>query len=112
LNRRRLIILSFSLICLVLIIGGFLYWQFEQWAEQKLQDYIERLEDLGYTTEEHSLTDFHVDGSVKIPFFGDFRSFARQEDIDHIYFDRGIHALYFLHNVTEDRVEANIFHYK
>jgi hypothetical protein len=53
-----------------------------------------------------------VDGSVRIHFFSDFRSFAKQEDIDHIYFDRGIRALYFLHNVAEDRVEANIFHYK
>jgi len=112
LNRRRLIILSFSLICLVLIIGGFLYWQFEQWAEQKLQDYIEKLEDLGYTTEEHSLTDFHVDDEVRIHFFGDFRSYAKQQGINHIYFDRGIHALYFLNPITGDRIEANIFYYK
>jgi len=111
LNRRRLIILSFSLICLALIIGGFLYWQFEQWAEQKLQDYIERLEDLGYTPDEYSLAVFHVDGVVGIHFFGDFRSYAKQEDIDHIYFDRGIHCLYFL-NPIGDRLEATIFYYK
>jgi hypothetical protein len=112
LNRRRLIIISFSIICLVLIIGGFLYWQFEQWAEQKLQDYIERLKDLGYTTEEHSLADFHVDAKVRIHFFGDFRSYAKQQGINHIYFDRGIRALYFLNPITGARIEANVFYYK
>ena len=89
-----------------------MYWQFEQWAEQKLQDCIRRLKDEGFTTEEHSLADFDVDGVVKIHFFGDFRSFARQEDIDHIYFDRGIHALYFLRPILGDGIEANIFYYK
>jgi hypothetical protein len=111
LNRRRLITLSFSLICLAFIIGWCLYWYSEQLAEQKLQDYIKRLEDLGFTTEEHSLADFHVDGVVGIHFFGDFRSFAQQEGIDHIYFDRGIHGLYFL-NPIGDRLEVNIFYYK
>ena len=110
-NRRKLLIFFFFLTCLILIIGGFLYWYSEQLAEQKLQDYIGRLRDEGFTVEEHSLSDFHVDGSVRIHFFGDFRSFAKQEDIDHIYFDRGIHGLYFL-NPIEDRLEANIFYYK
>ena len=110
-NGRKLIILSFSLICLALIIGGFLYWYSEQLAEQKLQDYIKRLEDLGFTTEEHSLADFHVDGVVGIHFFGDFRSFAQQEGIAHIYFDRGIHGLYFL-NPIGDIVEAIVFYHK
>ena len=111
-NKRRFIILAFSLICLALIIGGFLYWYSEQLAEQKLQDYIERLEDLGFTTEEHSLADFDVDGVTKTHFFGDFRSFARQEDIDTIYFDRKIHALYFLRSILGYGIEANIFYYK
>jgi len=91
---------------------GLLYWYSEQVAEQKLQDYIRRLKDEGFTTEEHSLADFDVDDVVKHHFFGDFRSFARQEDIDHIYFDRKIHALYFLRPIREDGVEANIFRYK
>lgn len=107
-----LIILSFSLICLALIIGGLLYWYSEQWAEQRLQEYIGRLEDSGFTTEEHSLADFQVGAVVRIHFFGDFRSYAEQEGISQIYFDRGIHALYFLHSSTEDWVEANVFYYK
>ena len=110
-NKRKLIILSFSLICLVLIIGGFLYRYSEQLGEEKLQDYIKRLEDAGFTVEEHSLADFHVDDIVSIHFFGDFRSFAKQEAISHIYFDKGIHALYFLYPIG-DRVEANVFYYK
>jgi len=80
-------------------------------AEQKLQDYIRRLKDEGFTTEEHSLADFDVDDVVTAPFFGDFRSFAKQEGINHIYYDKGIQALYFL-LPTGDRVEANIFYYK
>ena len=111
LNKRRLFILSFSIVCVVIIAVGLLYWYSEQVAEQKLQDYIGRVEDEGFTTEEHSLADFDVDYVVTIPFFGDFRSFARQEGIDHIYFDKRIHALYFLYPIG-DSVEADIFRYK
>jgi len=111
LSRRRLItILSCSLICLALVTVG-IYWYSEQWAEQRLQDYIRRLEDEDFTVEERSLADLHVDITVRIHFFGDFRSFAKQQGISHMYFDRGMHALYFL-NPLGDRVEANIFYYK
>ena len=110
-NKRRLIILSFSLICLVLIIGGFLYRYSEQLAEEKLQDYVKRLKDASFTVEEHSLADFHVDGVVRIHFFGDFRSFAEQETVSPIYFDKGIRALFFLRPIG-DRIEANVFYYK
>ena len=111
-TKRMLIIISFSLVCFALIVGGLLYWYSEQWSEQRLQEYIERLEDSGFTTEEHSLEDFQVDAVVGIHYFSDFRSYAEQEGIGHVYFDRGIHALYFLHSPTEDKVEANIFYYK
>jgi hypothetical protein len=112
LNKRKLIILSFSLVCLALIVGGVLYRYSEQWAEQRLQEYVGRLKDLGFTTQEHSLADFHVDVIVEIHYFSDFHSYAEQEGVIPIYLDRGIHALYFLHSPTEDRVEANIFYYK
>jgi len=111
-NKRRLFILSFSIVCIVIITAGFVYWAYGQWTEQKLQGYIRRLKDEGFTTEEHSLADFDVDGVVKIHFFSDFRSFARQEDIDPIYFDKRIHALYFLRPILGDGIEANIFYYK
>jgi hypothetical protein len=110
-RRRRLIVLSVVLIGLALIIGGLWYWQSEQWAEQKLQEYIRRLEDEGYNIEEHSLADFHVNSEVRIQFFGDFRSLAEEEGMNYVYFDRGIHALYFLRPI-ENGIEANIFYYK
>jgi len=112
LNKRKLIILSFSLVCLALIVGGVLYWYSEQWAEQRLQEYIGRLEDLDFTTQEHSLADFHVDAISEIHYFSDFHSYAEQEGVNPIYFDRGIHALYFLHSPTEDMVVGYIFYYK
>jgi hypothetical protein len=112
LNKRKLIILSFSLVCLALIVGGVLYWYSEQWAEQRLQEYVGRLEDLGFTTEEHSLADFYVDAVAEIHYFSDFHSYAEQKGVNPIYFDKGKHALYFLLSPTEDRVEANIFYYK
>jgi len=105
LNKRMLTILSFSLVCLALIIGGVLYWYSEQWAEQ-------RLEDLDFTTKEHSLADFQVDATVRIQYFSDFHSYAEQEDVNPIYFDKGKHALYFLLFPTEDMVVGYIFYYK
>jgi len=110
-SKRRLVILSFFLICIVLIVGVLWYLESEKITEQKLQDYIGRLEDSGFTIEERALADFHVNGSVRIHFFGDFRSYAEQEGVNHIYYDRGIHALYFL-RPTGSGIEANIFYYK
>jgi len=112
LNKRRLFILSFSIVCVVILAVGILYWSSEQVAELKLQKYIRRLKDEGFTTEEHSLADFDVDYVAPMPFFGDFRSFAKQDGINHIYYDRGIHALYYLRPILEDEVEANILYYK
>lgn len=111
LTKRMFISLSFSLVCLALIVGGLWFWYSEQWAERRLQDYIGRLEDSGFVIEEHSLADFQVDSVITIHFFSDFRSYAQQESISQIYFDRGIHALYFLHPATENHVEANTFYY-
>jgi len=88
-----------------------LYWRSEGWAEQKLQDYLKRLDDAGFTTEEHSLADFHVNGTVRIYFFSDFHSYASQEGISRIYYDRKVYALYFLRPI-EGGTEANTFYYK
>jgi len=110
-NRRRLAILSIAVVCIVLIIGTLWYGESERWAEQKLQDYIERLEDSGFIVQEHSLADFNVDGTVRIQFFGDFRSLAEQEGIKLIYYDTKIHSLYFLRS-TGVGTEANIFYYR
>ena len=111
-NKRKLIILAFSLICLALIIGGLLYWQYEQWAEKRLQDYIGRLEDDGYIIEERPLTEFHVDSVIEVHWFSDFRSFARHVNATHIYIDREMGPLYFLSEPPGGGTEANVFYYK
>ena len=111
-NKRRLFILSFSIVCVVIIAVGLLYWFSELVVEKKLQDYIERLEKRGYTVEEHSLSDFHVDDSVRIRKFSDFTQGASFENKEYIYFDRKIHALYFLSPIQGDGIEAIVFYYK
>ena len=110
LNRRTVLIIIF-LITLVSVIGVVLYWHSENLAEEKLQDYITRLENEGFTVEERYMTDFNVDGVVPIHFFGDFRSFAEQEGVNHIYLDREMQALFFLHSI-DNEVEANVFYYR
>jgi hypothetical protein len=110
LNRRTVLIILFF-ICLISVVGILLYWHCENLAEEKLEDYITRLEDDDFTVEERYLADFNVEGVVPIHFFGDFRSFAKQEDISHIYLDRKIRALFFLHPIGNE-VEANVFYYR
>lgn len=110
LNRRKVLIILFFT-CLISVVGILLYWHSENLAGEKLQDYIARLEDKGFTIEERYLTDFNVDGVVPIHFFGDFRSFAKQKGISHIYLDRKIQALFFLHPIG-NQVEANVFYYR
>jgi hypothetical protein len=110
LNRRAVLVILFF-ICLIFVVGVVLYWHSEDLAEEKLQDYITRLEDDGFTVEELYLTDFNVDGVVPIHFFGDFRSFAKQEGISHIYLDREVRALFFLHSIG-NKVEASVFYYR
>jgi len=78
----------------------------------KLEWCIERLEDEGYTIEERLLTEFHVDGVVEVPWFSDFRSFARQENVSYMYIDREMGALYFLREPRGGGTEANVYYYK
>ena len=110
LTRRAVLIILFF-ICLISVVGILLYWHSENLVEEKLQAYIQRLEDDGFIVEERHLTDFYVDGVVPIHFFGDFRSFAEQEDTSHIYLDREIRALFFLRSIGEED-EANVFYYR
>lgn len=88
-----------------------LYWHSENLAEEKLQDYITRLEGEGFAVGEGRLADFNVDWVVPIHFFGDFRSYAKQIGISNIYLDREIRALFFLHSIDSE-VEANVFYYR
>ena len=111
-NKRRLFLLSLSIVCIAIIAAGLFYWVYEQLAEQKLQGYIERLEKRGYYVEEHSLSDFQVDDLVAIGKFSDFTFGIDCEYIDHIYFDRKINALYFLSSIQGDGTKAIVFCYK
>ena len=111
-NKRRLFIFSFSIVCVVILGAGFLFWVYEQWAEQKLQGYVERLEKRGFYVEERSLSDFNVDDLTTVGKFSDFTFGIDCEYIDHIYFDREIHALYFLSSTQGDGKKAILFHYK
>jgi len=88
---------------------GALYWFSEQWAEQRLQYYIGKLENR-YTVEERSPSDFDVDELEKLTFWNDFTFDAECEDADRIYFDRKMHILYFL-DADENGVKAYVFYY-
>ena len=114
-NRRVLILLSVSLICLVLFIGGvfiFLSWLSEQTLEN-LKSYSTRLEDDGFTVEPKPLTEFHVDTEQEWYWYSDFKSYAKQEKVTIVHYDQSIKGLYFLTRVspTDDRVVAIIFYY-
>jgi hypothetical protein len=77
LNKRTLLI-TFFFVCFISVVSSTLYWHFENLGEEKLQDYITRLENEGFILEEHNLTGFDVDGTTPIHFFGDFSNFAKK----------------------------------
>jgi hypothetical protein len=114
-NKRILILLSFSLACLVLVAGGvFIFWSwYSEQTLENLKGYSARLEDDGFIVEVKPLTEFHVDATQDCYWFSDFRSFAKQEKVTHIYIDYGIKGLYYLTSVspTNNGTVANIFYY-
>ena len=110
-SKRRLVILSFSIVCAVIIAVGLLYWYSEQVADQKLQDYIRRLNREGdYIIEERPFSDFHLDHICKEWDFTDFHQAVSTSGIHHVYYDRRIHTLYFLGN--GHGIETTVFNYK
>jgi len=109
LNKRTVLIILFS-VFIVCIAGILVYCYLENLAEERLKDYIMRLEKDGFTIEECHLADFNVEGVVQIHFFGDFKDFAQRENVEYIYLDRKIKALFFLHPIN-NRVEAVVFYY-
>lgn len=112
-NRRRLILLSFSVVCVVMIAVGLLYWWSEQVAEQKLQECITSLKkEHDYIIEEYPFSDFDIDPDYvsKERDFTDFHPAVSTSGIDHVYYDRGRHLLYFLGD--GHGIEATVFNYK
>ena len=89
---------------------GLLFWLPELLVERRLQSYIERLEKKDYCVEEHLLSDFHVDDSVRMLYFSDLTYAANWDSVDHVYFDKKIQAIYFLKPIG-DKLEAYIFYF-
>ena len=114
-NKRVLIFLSVSLTCLVLFAGGaYIFWSwYSEQTLENLKGYSARLEDDGFIVEAKPLTEFHADSTQDWYWFSDFRSFAKQEKVTHIYIDHEITALYYLTSVspTNDSKVAIIFYY-
>jgi len=114
-NKRVLILFSVSLTCLVLVTGSayvFWSWYSEQILEN-LKGYSAKLEDDGFIFEAKPLTEFNVNSTQDWYWFSDFRSYAKQEKVTHIYIDYEIKGLYYLTRVspTNDSMVAIIFYY-
>jgi hypothetical protein len=114
-NKRILILFSVSITCFVLFVGGvyiFSSWYSEQTLEN-LKGYSTRLEDDGFIVEAKPLTEFNVDFTQDWYWFSDFRSYAKQEKVTHIYIDYEINGLYYLTRVspTNESTVAIIFYY-
>ena len=112
-NKRFRIFLSVSLSCVVLVAGGvYLFWWYSEQISENLKGYSERLEDDGFIVEAKPLAEFNVNSTQDWYWFGDFRYYANQEKITHIYIDDEIKGLYYLTRVspTNDSTVAIIFY--
>lgn len=109
-SKYKLFILSFSIVCVGIVAVGLFYWLPELLVERKLASYIERLEKKGYCVEEHLLSDFHVDDSIRMQYYSDLTYAANWDSADHVYFDRKIQAIYFLKPIG-DKLDAYIFYF-
>jgi len=114
-NKRVLILLSVSLTCFILVVGGlFIFWSwYSEQVLENLKEYSARLEDDGFIVEAKPLTEFNVDYTQDWHWFSDFRSFAKQEKVTRIYVDYEIKGFYYLTSVspTNDSTVAIIFYY-
>lgn len=108
-NHKKMIIVC--LICISLIAIGFFIWFSENEAERKAQEYIKIFEETGCSVEEFPFSTSHTTGTLKLAFFSDFQSFATQEEIERIYCDHDINALYFYHRIQDYQVQIVVFYY-
>jgi hypothetical protein len=108
-NHKKMVIVC--LICVSLIVVGFVVWFSENEAERKAELYMRTFEEMGCSVEEYPFSTSHTFGTVKLAFFSDFRSFASQEEIELIYCDHEINALYFYHPIEDYKVELVVFYY-
>jgi hypothetical protein len=113
-NKRFLIFLSVSLSCVILVAGGvYIFWWYSEQISENLKGYSARLEDDGFIVEAKPLTAFNVNSTQDWYWFGDFRTYAIQENITHIYIDDEMKGLYYLTRVSpsNDSTVAIIFYY-
>jgi hypothetical protein len=115
LNRRVLVWIAVSVTVFVLAVGGvfvFLSWSSEQVLEN-LKGYSARLQDAGFTVESQSLGASGVEFKHEWYWFGDFRSYAKQENVTTVYLDRELCCLYYFTPLSPSNatLEANILYY-
>lgn len=108
-NHKKLIIVCSIFVSLLFI--GFFVWFSENEAERKAREYIHIFEEMGCTVEECPFSTSHTTGTLRLDLFSDFRSFATQNEIERIYCDQQINALYFYHPIQEYKVEIVVFYY-
>ena len=108
-NHKKMIIVC--LVCVPLLLVGLFVLFSENEAERKAQEYMKTFEEMGCTVEEYTFSTSHTTGTLKLDFFSDFRNFATQNEIERIYCDHEINALYFYHPIQEYKVEIVVFYY-
>jgi hypothetical protein len=107
-HKKRIAV---CLISISFILVGFFVWFSENEAERKAQEYMKTFQEMGCSVEEYPFSTSHTFGTLKLAFFSDFRSFATQNEIERIYCDHEINALYFYHPIEEYKVEIVVFYY-
>jgi outer membrane lipoprotein-sorting protein len=108
-NHKKMVIVC--LISVSLIVTGFFVWFSENEAERKAQEYMKTFEEMGCSVEEYPFSTSHTNGTLKLAYFSDFRSFADQKNIERVYCDHEINALYFYHPIQDYNVEIVVFYY-
>jgi len=80
---------------------------------KNLKGYSARLEDDGFIVEAKPLTEFNVNSTQDWYWFGDFRTYAKQEKVTHIYIDEEMKGFCYLTHVrpTNDSTIAVIIYY-
>ena len=113
LSRRAVILASALLGCLILIGTSMSVWTMHSWQLKKnLKTYAGQLEAEGFLVLEQSAVRAKFDLKRAWFWFGDFQSYAEQENVTTVYMDSDTGYLYFLTQAspTDIRVEQSVFY--
>ena len=113
LSKRSLIVASALLGCLILVSTSVSAWTMHSWQLKKnLKTYAGQLEAEGFTVLEQSAARAKFDLRRAWYWFGDFQSYAIQENATAIYTDSDMGYIYFMAQAspTDIRVEQNVFY--